>query len=73
MNPIEKVCVYCASSRRADQEYAQSAKRFGEILGEQGITLILYFANRHALKDLMFVLKEYHVLIQEMKVELFQH
>ena len=40
MNPIEKVCVYCASSRRADQEYAQSAKRFGEILGEQGITLI---------------------------------
>ncbi len=40
MNPIAKVCVYCASSRRADQEYAQSAKRFGEILGEQGITLI---------------------------------
>ena len=45
----------------------------GILVMEQGITLILYFANRHALKGLMFVLKEYHVLILEMKVELFQH
>ena len=40
MSQIASVCVYCASSRRADQEYAESARRLGEILAEQGLTLI---------------------------------
>lgn len=40
MNQVTSVCVYCASSRQADQEYAQSARRLGEILGELGVTLI---------------------------------
>jgi uncharacterized protein (TIGR00730 family) len=37
---IEKVCVYCASSRKADGVYFEDAKKLGEILAKNSITLI---------------------------------
>lgn len=36
---IRRVCVYCASSEQADQEYRQAAQRLGEVLAEQKITI----------------------------------
>ncbi len=35
-----KVCVYCASSRQADGEYADSAYCLGRLLAENGITIV---------------------------------
>ena len=37
---IEKVCVYCASSRKADGIYFEDAKKLGKILARNSITLI---------------------------------
>ena len=36
---LEKVCVYCASSRQANPVYRQAAKRLGEILAKNSITI----------------------------------
>ncbi len=35
-----RVCVYCASSRQADREYADSAYRLGRLLAENDITIV---------------------------------
>ena len=35
---VERVCVYCASSHRADPAYAEDAYRLGQILAGAGIT-----------------------------------
>jgi uncharacterized protein (TIGR00730 family) len=37
---IRKVCVYCASSRRVDSVYYESAKQLGEIFAMESITVI---------------------------------
>lgn len=37
---IQKVCVYCASSRQADPLYRNSAEKLGEILAENSIILV---------------------------------
>lgn len=37
---IEKVCVYCASSRKANGVYFEDAKKLGKILAKNSITLI---------------------------------
>jgi uncharacterized protein (TIGR00730 family) len=37
---IEKVCVYCASSRKADGIYFADAKKLGEIFAKNSVTLI---------------------------------
>ena len=39
-NRIERVCVYCASSRLANREYRKAAKALGEILARAGITVV---------------------------------
>lgn len=36
----KKVCVYCASSRQANPVYRQDAKRLGEILAKNSITIV---------------------------------
>lgn len=37
---VRRVCVYCASSRQSDPIYFDAARRLGQILGEQRITLV---------------------------------
>lgn len=37
---IRRVCVYCASSRQADGEYAESAYRLGCLLAEAGVSIV---------------------------------
>ena len=37
---IEKVCVYCASSRKAEKIYFDEAKKLGKILARNSITLV---------------------------------
>jgi uncharacterized protein (TIGR00730 family) len=37
---IRRVCVYCASSRQSDAVYFDAARRLGQLLGEQRITLV---------------------------------
>jgi predicted Rossmann-fold nucleotide-binding protein len=37
---IQRVCVYCASSRSADPVYAEAAGRLGELLAEAGIIIV---------------------------------
>jgi uncharacterized protein (TIGR00730 family) len=37
---LEKVCVYCASSRKADGVYFEEAKKLGVILAKNSITLV---------------------------------
>lgn len=37
---LRKVCVYCASSERSDRIYLDSARRLGEILAENSITVV---------------------------------
>ena len=37
---IEKVCVYCASSRKADKTYFEEAYKIGEILSQNSITVV---------------------------------
>jgi uncharacterized protein (TIGR00730 family) len=37
---IRRVCVYCASSRKADSAYLEAAGRLGRILARAGITLV---------------------------------
>ncbi|HXN85492.1 MAG TPA: TIGR00730 family Rossman fold protein [Candidatus Binataceae bacterium] len=37
---INRVCVYCASSRQCDQVYHDAASRFGSILARNKITLV---------------------------------
>ncbi|MGH7832667.1 MAG: TIGR00730 family Rossman fold protein [Candidatus Binatia bacterium] len=37
---IRRVCVYCASSRKADGAYFTAANRLGRILAQAGITLV---------------------------------
>lgn len=37
---IRRVCVYCASSRAASQEYRDAAYRLGRLLAEQGVTVV---------------------------------
>jgi uncharacterized protein (TIGR00730 family) len=36
----QRVCVYCASSQRADPAYRVAARRLGEILAEQGFSIV---------------------------------
>jgi hypothetical protein len=36
---INRVCVFCASSRQVDNDYLEAAYRLGAILAEQGITI----------------------------------
>ncbi|UCF21082.1 MAG: TIGR00730 family Rossman fold protein [Gemmatimonadota bacterium] len=38
--PISRVCVYCASSTRADPVYLDAAERLGRILGRSSITIV---------------------------------
>ena len=40
VNHIRRVCVYCASSRQADNEYTEVAYRLGHPLAESGITIV---------------------------------
>jgi uncharacterized protein (TIGR00730 family) len=37
---MERVCVYCASSRQADGMYGDAARRLGEILARQSLTVV---------------------------------
>ncbi len=37
---VERVCVYCASSRQAPRHYAEAANRLGELLAKRGITIV---------------------------------
>ena len=37
---IEKVCVYCASSRQADPIYADTARQLGQLLAQHGSTVV---------------------------------
>jgi uncharacterized protein (TIGR00730 family) len=37
---VRKVCVYCASSRQADEEYRRTAAELGRLLAEHGTTII---------------------------------
>jgi len=37
---IQKVCIYCASSRQANPEYADAARRLGRFLAESDITIV---------------------------------
>jgi len=37
---IEKVCVYCASSSQSDISYQNAARRLGEVLAENSVTLV---------------------------------
>jgi uncharacterized protein (TIGR00730 family) len=37
---IRKVCVYCASSRRVDGEYHETANTLGRLFARQGITIV---------------------------------
>ncbi len=38
--PISRVCVYCASSTRADPIYLEAAERLGRILGRNSIDIV---------------------------------
>lgn len=38
--PIRRVCVYCASSRQADAEYAAAARRLGGLLADAGVAVV---------------------------------
>lgn len=40
MNKGKKIAVYCASSTQIDDCYFKDARRLGQLMGEQGITLI---------------------------------
>jgi uncharacterized protein (TIGR00730 family) len=40
MNRIQKICVYCGSSRGADPLFIAAAERFGEILAQNGVGLV---------------------------------
>jgi uncharacterized protein (TIGR00730 family) len=40
MREIRRVCVYCASSRQADQAYADAAGRLGGLLAREGATVV---------------------------------
>jgi uncharacterized protein (TIGR00730 family) len=37
---MENICVYCASSQRCDAVYHHAARRLGEILADQGFTIV---------------------------------
>ena len=37
---ISKVCIYCASSRKADESYFSAAERLGRVLAKSGITIV---------------------------------
>src|SRR5579872_5138585 len=37
---LQKVCVYCASSERSDRIYLDAARRLGEILAENSVTVV---------------------------------
>ena len=40
MNPINKVCVYSASSTKIDEAYFEAARTLGRLLAEKGISLV---------------------------------
>jgi uncharacterized protein (TIGR00730 family) len=40
MSQIRTVCVYCGSSPGTDPAFAKAARRFGQILGENGVGLV---------------------------------
>jgi len=40
MNKGKKIAVYCASSTQIDDCYFKDARRLGQLMGEQGVTLI---------------------------------
>lgn len=40
MHTPNNICVYCASSSKVDACYSEAARSLGNLLGEQGITLI---------------------------------
>ena len=37
---VRRVCVYCASSRQAHEDYRTAARRLGEALAENGVTVV---------------------------------
>ncbi len=37
---LRRVCVYCASSRQADPEFAEDARRLGRLLAERRVTIV---------------------------------
>ena len=37
---IEKVCVYCASSRQSNSDYRDAARKLGEVLATNSITVV---------------------------------
>src|SRR5580704_2608415 len=39
-NSIRRVCVYCASSERVDKAYLDAARRLGEVLANNSITVV---------------------------------
>ena len=40
MNKDKKICVYCASSTQIDDRYFRDARRLGQLMAEQGVTLL---------------------------------
>lgn len=40
MKSLRRICIYCASSRTANQEYYDAAFRLGKLLAEQDITVV---------------------------------
>ena len=40
MNKDKKICVYCASSTQIDDRYFRDARRLGQLMAEQGVTLM---------------------------------
>lgn len=45
VHKFEKICVFCGSSRGSDPQYLQKAKRLGEILAEEKISLVFGGSN----------------------------
>lgn len=52
MAAIKRLCVYCGSSRGADESYRQAAVRLGELMAEAGVELI-YGGGRVGLMGLL--------------------
>jgi uncharacterized protein (TIGR00730 family) len=52
MATVKRLCVYCGSSRGADEAYAAAATRFGRLIAEAGIELV-YGGGRVGLMGLL--------------------
>lgn len=49
---IKSICVYCGSSQNVDEKYKESAKAFGKVMAENGITLV-YGGGRSGLMGII--------------------